>query len=45
QYVSSGGSATSTTINGGGLQIVSSGGSATSTTINDGWQDVWHCCK
>ncbi|OZT63686.1 autotransporter outer membrane beta-barrel domain-containing protein [Salmonella enterica subsp. enterica serovar Typhimurium] len=40
QYVSSGGSATSTTIN-GGLQYVSSGGSATSTTINsDGWQDV-----
>src|SRR5699024_6549742 len=35
QYVSSGGSATSTTID-GGLQVVSSGGSATSTTINSG---------
>ncbi|MHW67906.1 autotransporter outer membrane beta-barrel domain-containing protein, partial [Escherichia coli] len=33
--VSSGGSATSTTIN-GGWQVVSSGGSATSTTINSG---------
>ncbi|EPB5033851.1 autotransporter outer membrane beta-barrel domain-containing protein, partial [Escherichia coli] len=33
--VYSGGSATSTTIN-GGLQVVSSGGSATSTTINSG---------
>ncbi|EFL9965591.1 autotransporter outer membrane beta-barrel domain-containing protein [Escherichia coli] len=35
QYVSSGGSATSTTIN-AGRQYVSSGGSATSTTINGG---------
>ncbi|EPD7436100.1 autotransporter outer membrane beta-barrel domain-containing protein, partial [Escherichia coli] len=36
QYVSSGGSATSTTINSGGWQNVYSGGSATSTTINSG---------
>ncbi|EOV4714809.1 autotransporter outer membrane beta-barrel domain-containing protein, partial [Escherichia coli] len=36
QYVSSGGSATSTTINSGGWQVVYSGGSATSTTINSG---------
>ncbi|EEZ9369911.1 autotransporter outer membrane beta-barrel domain-containing protein [Escherichia coli] len=41
QYVSGGGSATSTTIN-GGWQVVSSGGSATSTTINNGgWQYVY----
>ncbi|HCO9248773.1 TPA: autotransporter outer membrane beta-barrel domain-containing protein, partial [Escherichia coli] len=39
--VSGGGSATSTTIN-GGLQVVSSGGSATSTTINGGWQNVYN---
>ncbi|EFO9602019.1 autotransporter outer membrane beta-barrel domain-containing protein, partial [Salmonella enterica subsp. enterica serovar Typhimurium] len=36
QSVSSGGSATGTTINSGGQQRVSSGGSATSTTINSG---------
>ncbi|HFU8538524.1 TPA: autotransporter outer membrane beta-barrel domain-containing protein [Escherichia coli] len=41
QYVSSGGSATSTTIN-GGRQAVYSGASATSTTINDGWQNVYN---
>ncbi|MCZ6028779.1 autotransporter outer membrane beta-barrel domain-containing protein, partial [Escherichia coli] len=41
QIVSSGGSATSTTINGGG-QTVYSGGSATSTTINGGWQNVYN---
>ncbi|EIW6570293.1 autotransporter outer membrane beta-barrel domain-containing protein [Escherichia coli] len=42
QYVSSGGSATSTTINSGGRQHVSGGGSATSTTINGGWQSVYN---
>ncbi len=41
QYVSSGGSATGTTINSRGNQYVSSGGSATGTTINSrGYQHV-----
>ncbi|WP_371683354.1 autotransporter outer membrane beta-barrel domain-containing protein [Citrobacter sp. wls711] len=40
QIVSTGGSATNTTINSGGQQIVSTGGSATNTTINSGGQQI-----
>ncbi|HFF1935833.1 TPA: autotransporter outer membrane beta-barrel domain-containing protein, partial [Escherichia coli] len=40
QYVSSGGSATDTTVN-GGFQYIYSGGSATDTTVNNGWQYIY----